>query len=187
MARQRSELGHERVSVRALGALAILLVVCSLAVGSAAARRPLVVAGPAVGGEPVVPAASIAKDSRMDVLVRGRRIPLRNGGRVILGRDLTVELFLDPYPPTKLRAWLDLYVTRGRKAKPVTNASASMDYGMHYMYHGTFKASAKNVGRGHYLFTLNYLMYGGWDQLVTIRTGSKTYELPILVVASPGG
>ncbi len=134
---------------------------------------------------PSVPRSSIAKDSRIDIVIRGERVPLRNGGRIDLGQGLAVEVFLDPYPPTRLRAWLDLHLTRGAKARPVTDAVTAMVYDMRYMSHGPFKARAKNLRDGHYLFTLTYIMYGAWDQLVTIQVGRRSYELPVVLIAMP--
>ena len=161
-----------------------------------AAEAPAVEADPLVPADssspdasarPGVPASSIAEDSRLEVILDGERIPLRNGGRINLEGDLAVEPFLDPYPPTIQRLWLDLYVTRGPEGSPVSDAEATIQYDMRFMYHGFTKAEAKNLGDGHYLFTLDYGMYGPWDQLLTLRIGEERHELALLIIASPEG
>lgn len=179
---------EQRRGIRpAAGLLALsLLALAASPSGATASRAESAPAATALTRYPSVPASSVAKESHLQVMIGGRPVPLRNGGQIRLSRDLAVEAYLDPYPPNKLKAWLDLRLTRGQKARPMRRAVASVEYGMRYMYHGSFKALAKNLRNGHYLFTLSYLMYGGWDQLVTIRVGGRSYELGIVVVAVPG-
>lgn len=136
--------------------------------------------------QPGVPASSIAgKDHRLEVVHNDQRIALRNGGKINLGDGLSMEVFVDPYPPTRLKAWVDLYLTHEPDGQPVTDAEISMEYDMMFMYHGPFKATADNLGDGHYLFTLNYIMYGAWDQGVEIRLPDEHYETVLIVIAYP--
>lgn len=136
--------------------------------------------------QPGVPASSIAgKDHRIETVYNDQRIALRNGGRINLGDGLSMEVFVDPYPPTRLKAWVDLYLTREPDGQPVTDAEISMEYDMLFMYHGPFKATADNLGDGHYLFTLDYIMYGAWDQGVEIRLPDERYETVLIVIAYP--
>lgn len=138
----------------------------------------------AIGSQPAVPASSVgSKESRLDVVIDERTIPLRNGAKVFLGDDLAVEVFVDPYPPTTLRASLDLYLTRA--GVPVTAAEVAIDYEMLYMGHGLLKAQGKNLRDGHYLASLEYLMYGAWGHLVKFRLPEKQYELSVVIVAYP--
>ncbi|MBI4640697.1 MAG: hypothetical protein HY731_08385, partial [Candidatus Tectomicrobia bacterium] len=94
-----------------------------------------------------VPPSSIGgKESRLDVVIDGRIIHLRNGGKVFLDDGLSVEVFLDPYPPTTLRIWLDLYLTRDAGSQAISDAEAVIEYDMRYMYHGLLRGKAKNLG-----------------------------------------
>ncbi|MFQ5854341.1 MAG: hypothetical protein ACE5LU_01675 [Anaerolineae bacterium] len=136
--------------------------------------------------QPGVPASSIAgKDHRLEVIFKGERIALRNGGRVNFGDGLSMEVFVDPYPPTRLKAWLDLYLTQEPGGQPVTDAEIIMEYDMAFMYHGPFKAIGDNLGDGHYLFELDYIMFGAWDQGVEIRLPDKRYETVLIIIAYP--
>lgn len=136
--------------------------------------------------QPGVPASSIAgKDHRLEVIFNEERIALRNGGRFNLGDGLSVEVFVDPYPPTRLKAWVDLYLTREPGGQPVTDAEIIMEYDMLFMYHGPFKAIGDNLGDGHYLFELDYIMFGAWDQGVEIRLPDKRYETVLIIIAYP--
>ena len=60
-----------------------------------------------------------------------------------------------------------------------------IEYDMLSMYHGPFWGEAEKLGGGHYLFTLDYFMYGAWDQLVTVRYGGRNYRLPVIIVSYP--
>ena len=133
--------------------------------------------------QPVVAPSSLGgKGSRLEVFHDGKSTPLRNGGMVTLD-DLNVEVFVDPYPPTTLTSWLDLYMTRNGHA--VSGASVTMDYQMAYMSHGVLNAAGKDSGDGHYLFSLDYAMYAQWGDVLTIQLSGKKYVLPILVTVYP--
>lgn len=131
-----------------------------------------------------VPESSIdTQDKRLNVTLNDETIYIRNGGQVVLRDGLAVEIYVDPYPPATLRTWLDFYLTKG--GEPVTNASMGMDFDMLAMEHGPFWSEAENLGGGHYTFTLDYIMFGPWDQLVTIRYGLERIKLPVVLVAYP--
>ena len=120
---------------------------------------------------------------RMITIVDDQDVHLRNGGHVLLSDELTVELFLDPYPPSTLRAWLDVYLTGA--GGPVLDAEMLIDYDMLAMEHGPFSTVAENLGGGHYLFTIDYMMYGSWEQTVRIRVSDRSFRVPLLLVTHP--
>ncbi len=135
-------------------------------------------------GDLRVPTSSIAPGRmRMIVVVDGEDVNLRNGGEVLFSDGLAIELFLDPYPPSTLRAWLDVYLTQD--GVPVNDAELRIDYDMLAMEHGPFWADGEEIGGGHYLFTLDYFMYGAWDQLVRLRTGDRSVSVPLVLIAFP--
>lgn len=164
-------------------AVAASVPAASIPAASASTAAPAVAASPQPKREgPWVPESSVA-DSSSRVNVLEEQIFIRNGGEVVLDDGLAVELFLDPYPPTTLRSWLDFYLTKD--GEPVTDASMGIEYDMLAMAHGSFWGEAEKLGGGHYLFTLDYIMYGAWDQLVTVRYGGRNYRLPVIIVAYP--
>ena len=91
--------------------------------------------------------------------------------------------FRRPVPPATLRTWMDFYLTQNGEA--ITDASMGIEYDMLAMVHGPFWGEAENIGGGHYLFTLDYIMFGPWDQTVTIRIGQQRIRLPVVLVAYP--
>ena len=131
-----------------------------------------------------VPESSVAPGRmRMVTIVDDQDVHLRNGAQVLLSDALTVELFVDPFPPSTLSVWLDVYLTDA--AGPVLDAEMSIDYDMLAMEHGPFSSEAENLGGGHYLFSLDYIMYGAWDQTVRIRVNDRSFRVPLLLVAYP--
>ncbi len=134
--------------------------------------------------QPGVTASSLAGDKgTLAVIVDNEWVFIKNGGKVNLEQGLSVELFLDPYPPTKLRAWLDLYLTRD--GEPVTDAEAGITYDMLGMFHGPFDFAAENLGGGHYLFTIDYIMFGAWEHQMVVYMPEDYYELLVGVIAFP--
>jgi hypothetical protein len=131
----------------------------------------------------VLPESVDTVDKRLNVTLGGETTYIRNGGRLELGGDLAVEIYLDPYPPTALHSVVDLYLTR--EGEPVTDASIDVEFDMLSMAHGPFVATAKQIGGGHHLATLNYIMFGAWDQFVTIRNGLERIRFPVVIVAYP--
>lgn len=145
-----------------------------------------------LGGSPIasasaplhVPADSVdTVDRRLGVTIDGQTTYLKNGGQIVLGGGLAVELYLDPYPPAVLRSTMDVYVTRG--GDPLTDGGVEIEYDMLAMAHGPFSAEAKKIGEGHYLVALDYIMFGPWEQIVTLRIGLQRIRLPVVVVAYP--
>ncbi len=133
---------------------------------------------------PYVPAESRdVIEKRLAVVLDGRTIYIKNGGRVELGDGLAVEIYLDPYPPSTLSSTMDVYLTRDGRG--VADGGVEMAFDMLAMAHGPFSAEAKKIGGGHYLISLEYIMFGPWDQEVTVRLGLRRIHLPILVVAYP--
>lgn len=133
----------------------------------------------------VTPASVGSQDSRLEIVVGRKHVRFRNGGRVELAGGLAAEIFLDPYPPTKRKLWLDLQLTRARQGTPVVNAHATMVYDMELMPHGSSKATAKNGGGGHYLYVVDDSMYGAWKHTLRIVVGKRAHELRLIVVTAP--
>lgn len=134
--------------------------------------------------EAYVPESSIdAVEKRLNLTINGETIYIKNGGQVVLGDGLVAEIFVDPYPPSTLRSWLDIYLTQD--GEPVTDASIGIEYDMLAMLHGPFWGEAEKLGGGHYLFILDYIMFGAWDQAVTIRMGLERIRFPVVLVAYP--
>lgn len=133
----------------------------------------------------VSPASVGARDSRLAVLADGKRIPLRNGGRIDLADGLAAEVYLDPYPPARTDVWLDLHLTRAATGKPVRDARGTTSYDMATHSMGPWSAAAKNTGDGHYLYSMHYVMYGDWGHLLRIQTGKTVYELNLLIDVLP--
>jgi len=131
-----------------------------------------------------VPEDSVDRtDKRLGVTVGGETVYIRNGGRVEMGDGLAVEVYIDPYPPTTLHSILDVYVTRD--GEPVPDVSVDVEFDMLSMLHGPFNATARDIGAGHHLTTLDYIMFGAWDQFVTIRIGLERIRFPVVIVAYP--
>ena len=131
-----------------------------------------------------VPEDSIdTEDKRLNVTVGDKIVYIRNGGTVMLGDGLAAEIFVDPYPPSTLRTWVDFYLTQD--GEPVEDASIGVDYDMLSMVHGPFSGPAEKLGGGHYLSQLNYIMFGAWDQTITIRIGLDRIKIPLVLVAYP--
>jgi len=136
------------------------------------------------GDGPGVDAASrVDSGQRIVVTVAGEDYGLKNGGTVRLGRGITVDLFLDPFPPTTLSSTLDVYLQRDGRA--VEDGFVSVAYDMLAMDHGPFGASAQAIGGGHFLVPLDYIMFGAWDQTLTIRADDLRTELRVVVIARP--
>ncbi len=151
----------------------------SARVGSSTQGGELATAAP-----PYVPPGSRdTVDKRLAVTVDGQSVYITNGGQILLGDGLAVELYLDPYPPSALRSTLDVYLTRDGRA--LADAGVEIAYDMLAMAHGPFSVEAKKIGGGHYLIALDYIMFGPWEQTITIRIGLQRIRLPILVVAYP--
>lgn len=193
-ARNPRSAGRATLFVACLG---LVVAACGPAASQAsqgqAARESAVSAQPSVepsaraiqsGATPWVPQeARDATDKRLAVVLDGETIYIRNGGQIILDDDLIAEIYLDPYPPSTLSSIMDVYLTRD--GSPLADGGVEIAYEMLAMAHGPFSAEAKKIGGGHYLVPLDYIMFGPWEQVVTIRIGLQRIHLPILVVAYP--
>lgn len=133
----------------------------------------------------VAPSSVGSRDSRLEIVVGSKHVHFRNGGRVELADGLAAELFLDPYPPTSRKLWLDLRLTRALKGTPVARARATMESDMELMPHGRSKATARNAGGGHYVYALDDFMYGAWLHTLRIAVGKRTHEVRLIVVTAP--
>jgi hypothetical protein len=139
---------------------------------------------PADPGKPYVPAESVDTEiRRLTVNFENKRVNIKNGGKVMLGDGLAAEIFADPYPPTTLTVWVDLYLTHD--GEPLADEGMGIDYDMLAMVHGPFWGEAENLGGGHYLFKLDYIMFGPWEQTVTIRIGLQRIRIPLIISAHP--
>ena len=116
------------------------------------------------------------------MILDGQTVYLRNGGRVILGDGLAVEIFADPYPQSLLRSTLDFYLTRAGSA--VTGAGVGVDYDMLGMSHGPFSADATETGAGHYVVSLYYNGSGLWEQDITISISLQRIRIQVVVVVA---
>jgi hypothetical protein len=154
------------------------------ATASAAPAQVPAVEAPSAAPSPWVPEDSIDTiDRRLNVTVGGQTVYIRNGGRVEFGDGLAVEVYIDPYPPTTLRSTLDVFVTQD--GEPAEDVSVEVEFDMLAMLHGPFTATARDIGGGHHLATLSYIMFGPWDQLVTIRRDLERIRFPVVIVAYP--
>lgn len=126
-----------------------------------------------------------SRDTRIEIVVGQRHIHFRNGGRVELADGLQAEFFLDPYPPTSRKLWLDVHLTRASKGTPVASARATMDFDMELMPHGSSKVTAKNVGGGHYVYAVDESMYGAWRHTLRFDVGKRAHEVRMVVVTAP--
>ncbi|MEE9285110.1 MAG: hypothetical protein V3V35_05195 [Dehalococcoidia bacterium] len=142
------------------------------------------------GAEPGVPPSSVGPDdSRLRIKLGGiekSSIPLRNGGLVNLGDGLTAELFVDPYPTDNLTAWIDLYLAR-EDGQAIDDAHVLILYDMWSMGHGPYTGLADSATDGHYVFRLDYIMFGAWEQVFEIRLPDSdlVHRLVVIIVAMP--
>lgn len=127
--------------------------------------------------------AATAADRRMYIPLNSNRVYIRNGGRIDLGDGYAVEIYVDPFPPRTLKGSMDFYLTRD--GQPVIDAGMEIAYDMLAMAHGPFSDESENIGGGHYLFNLNYIMFGPWDQTITVRIELRRIKVPLVLVAYP--
>lgn len=142
------------------------------------------------GFRPGVDPASVGPENGLlQVRLQGAgqgRLPLVNGGAVNLEEDLVAEIFVDPYPTDTLTAWVDLYLHDG-KGTPVTDSKVVIDYDMFSMAHGPFFSLADKSDTGHYVFRLDYIMFGPWGQLLQVQPkgSEEQHKIEVTIVAIP--
>ncbi|NQW18268.1 MAG: hypothetical protein HQ478_12365 [Chloroflexi bacterium] len=171
-----------------------VLVGCSSDKGLAATDTPSAApSGTPVTDESIVrgvlPSSIGPEDSLLQVKLQDgdeARTPLRNGGAIRLADDLMAEIFIDPYPTNTLTAWLDLYLHDG-SGEPVKGADVAIDYDMFSMAHGPFSGSSQDSATGHYIFRLDYIMFGPWAQLLQVQApnSKEEHRLEVTIVAVP--
>ena len=110
-------------------------------------------------------------------------VPVDNGARLQLGSGVVAELCLDPFPPATLSMLLDVYLEID--GQPVEDGSVAIEYDMLAMVHGPFTGTAQSIGGGHFIVPLDYIMFGAWDQALTIRAEDRRLRLPVVIVARP--
>lgn len=117
--------------------------------------------------------------------VENAGIPIRNGGLVHMGDGLDAEIFIDPYPTNNLTAWLDLYLEKD--GVPVSDAHTVILYDMWSMGHGPYVGKSDAATGGHYVFRLDYIMFGAWEQVLEVRLAGtdEVQRLTVIVVAVP--
>ncbi len=138
----------------------------------------------------VVPSSVGPEDGRLRVKfegLEGDSVPILNGGVVDFGDGLMAELFIDPYPTNTLTSWVDLYLTDEVTGEPVDDAHVLMEYDMWSMAHGPYVGFADSSADGHYVFRLDYIMFGAWEQVLEIRKRNSDdfHRLVLLIVAFP--
>ncbi|MBI2916645.1 MAG: hypothetical protein HYY01_01515 [Chloroflexi bacterium] len=135
-------------------------------------------------GRPAVATYSLAgRGSRLALVLGNDWVFMKNRGTVDLANGLSVELSMDPYPPTRLRLSLDLYLTH--QGDPASDASLDVKYDMVGMPHGPFTAPADNLGDGHYRAVLDYAMFAAWEHMVTVSLPEGPCEFVIGILLFP--
>lgn len=157
----------------------------------ATVSTPTAAEGPSVppeatGTQPATPPSGAAGgEQRLAVVRDGDWTFIRNGDTVNLGQGgLSAQLVLIPYPPTRLTALLDLYLTAG--GEPVTSAGVNATYDMKGMTHGPFNSVAKSLGNGHYQLSLEYIEFGAWEHKLVIYLPEAHYDMGVGTVVFPG-
>ena len=163
-------------------------------VGAAASNSLL-----ATGRSPVSTSPSVDQEvlessvalgqSRLYVKLDGAdqpRIPIRNGGTARIGDGVFAEIFVDPYPTNSLTAWLDLYLADAA-GSPISDAHTQILYDMWSMGHGPYTGLTEGAADGHYVFRLDYIMFGAWEQVLEVRLpdSDDALRLTVIIVAMP--
>ena len=125
--------------------------------------------------------------SNLYLILDDGNIPIENGDSHQLSNELEVQITVDPYPPIGLSAHLvlDLYLTN-RFGTPIKDADISLRYDMFDMTHGPFEPLMINRGNGHYLASLDLIMFGAWGIETSIRTSiqSEPFQLKNAIIVS---
>ncbi|PJF41569.1 MAG: hypothetical protein CUN54_00775 [Phototrophicales bacterium] len=126
------------------------------------------------------------ESTRIEIMKDGVSVPVNNGEAVPLGDDLQIEVFVSPYPPNSFNADVDFYLTT-TDGEPVTDATFDLEYDMLYMFHGAAEAPFNNLGNGHYLTSLYFLMYGSWtlDTVIEVPNHDDRLTLPMVLYVWP--
>jgi len=131
------------------------------------------------------PIASTENPSQLYLILDGEPTPIENGESVQLTDELAVQITVDPYPPIGLSAQpvLDLYLF-DPAGQPARRAAIEITYDMLSMAHGPFQPPTIEEGSGHYLTSLDLIMFGNWGMEIEILepNGTAPIRLRIVVV-----
>lgn len=166
-----------------LAATGLLLVLMALAgaacgadTGPTVEFKPVSTIGAGTDSGPGPALAEIDEDvaSNIGFIVGKEAIGLKNGGRVPLSDDKIAEVFLAPYPPD-WQTDLHLFLLDGDSFEPIGDVDVDLEYDMVYMDHGIDAQTGTDLGGGHYVLPLSFLMYGDWnvDMAVDLPEGRK--------------
>ena len=112
-------------------------------------------------------------------------MPIENGRSVQLTESLGVQITVDPYPSIGLSAQpvLDLYLFDSA-GQPMRGAAIEISYDMLSMAHGPFQPTTIEQEGGHYLTSLELLMFGPWGMEIEILepSGAAPVRLRIVIV-----
>ncbi len=113
---------------------------------------------------------------------------MENGESVQLTDELGVRITLAPYPPVGLSAQvgLDLYLF-DPAGEPVRDAAIEISYDMLSMPHGPFQSAISEHENGHYLISLDLIMFGAWGleiQILPDRAAPARLRI-VVVLALP--
>lgn len=125
-------------------------------------------------------------DSRVSYLSDGHEVPIANGGVVPLGPDHQIEVFVAPFPPTDFDVDVDLYLTTS-SGVPVPDAEVRVSYDMVFMRHGPYEMVMEDIGGGHYVGSLDMVMFGSWELLTefTVPDSDDVLELAVTMYVWP--
>jgi hypothetical protein len=125
--------------------------------------------------------------SQLYAILGGEPVPIENGESVQLTDALGVQITIDPYPPIGLSAQpvLDLYLSNP-VGQPVRGAAIEITYDMLSMAHGPFQPPTIEQEGGHYLTSLDLLMFGPWGMEIEILepNDAPAVRLRIVVVVA---
>ena len=107
-------------------------------------------------------------------------IAMENGGRVALGEDKVVEVFLSPYPPD-WQTDLHLFLMDKETFEPITDVDVDLTYDMVFMDHGIDTQVGIKLEDGHYVLPLSFLMYGDWNVDTTVQLPEGKKHLRFIV------
>ncbi len=95
----------------------------------------------------------------------GQAVPFENGSATTVG-DVTVEMFIAPYPPAR-EGSIDLLVTEQVTGAPVEDGAVDVSFDMD-MPHGTIQVQTIPSAAGHLLVPYRLVMPGTWQVNVTV-------------------
>ncbi len=103
--------------------------------------------------------------------------PFENGGRIVSG-DITVEIFVAPYPPLR-EGTIDLYLTERATGRALGSKTLRIIFDMD-MPHGSIRAEAMPAGGGHFLVPYRLVMPGQWRIDITVARGSNVAAFTLI-------